>query len=363
MATFNLETNNTTQKTTKLTKYGAIKDAALEITSFAGNASSVDTALRAVSGAVIGTGIYGRGGSRGVWGTGPIGVMGTAGQSHLTMVRPHGSHASLQCGVYGTASSGPGVKGVANSTGVEGESTHGVGVRGVGGGDGVVGFSATKTGVRGEGGECGVVGRTNTGTGVFGGAGDPAIGGPLHFAVGVRAHLFQQTGPGIGLVSTVPSGYTAGQFIGDVEIQGNLTVFGGAKSAAVKFSDGGYRALYAIESPESWFEDFGAGKLKRGAVRIALDRQFASTIDTKKYHVFLQPQGECQGLYVKRMSTTDFEVAELGGGRSSVRFSYRIVAKRKDVKAPRFAKVSLVKVPPPQKSASTRSRLRKTRSS
>jgi hypothetical protein len=31
----------------------------------------------------------------------------------------------------------------------------------------------------------------------------------------------------------------------------------GTKSAAVPFPDGSQRALYCMESPELWFEDFG----------------------------------------------------------------------------------------------------------
>jgi hypothetical protein len=43
--------------------------------------------------------------------------------------------------------------------------------------------------------------------------------------------------------------------------------------------------------------------------------------------VFLTPQGDCNGLYVAQKSSAGFEVRELRGGRSSLTFDYRIVAK------------------------------------
>ena len=39
-----------------------------------------------------------------------------------------------------------------------------------------------------------------------------------------------------------------------------------------------------------------------------------------EYHVFLTPNGDCKGLYIAAKTPTSFEVRELGGGTSSVRF-------------------------------------------
>jgi len=49
-----------------------------------------------------------------------------------------------------------------------------------------------------------------------------------------------------------------------------------------------------------------------------------------EYHVFLTPNGDCRGLYVKQKTAASFEVHELGGGTSSVSLDYRIVALRKN---------------------------------
>ena len=65
-----------------------------------------------------------------------------------------------------------------------------------------------------------------------------------------------------------------------------MTVVGGAKSAAVPHPDGTHRRLYCVESPESWFEDFGKGQLDCGEADVAIDPTFAAVVDLDDYHVF-----------------------------------------------------------------------------
>ena len=68
------------------------------------------------------------------------------------------------------------------------------------------------------------------------------------------------------------------------------------------------------------------------------------------YRVFLTPEGDCNGLYVSSKSPTGFEVRELKGGTSSLGFSYRVVAKRKDIPGARLERVPMparVERPPP----------------
>jgi hypothetical protein len=115
----------------------------------------------------------------------------------------------------------------------------------------------------------------------------------------------------------------------------------GGKSAAVPFPDGTRRALYCMESPELWFEDFGTAKLRNGRAMVKLDANFAIVIKRGDYRVFVTPEGDCRGLYVRRKRAANFEVRELAGGKSNVAFSYRIVGRRKDVRhQTRFAKVN-----------------------
>jgi len=96
-----------------------------------------------------------------------------------------------------------------------------------------------------------------------------------------------------------------------------------------------------MESPESWFEDFGSAEMVEGRARVELDGDFAAVVRTEEYHVFLTPEGDSNGLYVGGKEPAGFEVREQQGGTGSLRFSYRVVAKRKDVEAPRLAKVDL----------------------
>jgi hypothetical protein len=111
--------------------------------------------------------------------------------------------------------------------------------------------------------------------------------------------------------------------------------------------DGSQRLLYCMESPELWFEDFGSAKLARGRAVVKLDANFAKVIKRGDYRVFVTPEGNCHGLYVRRKSANNFEVRELTGGKSSLAFSYRIVGRRKDIKQQRrFAKVDMP-LPPP----------------
>ncbi len=102
----------------------------------------------------------------------------------------------------------------------------------------------------------------------------------------------------------------------------------GTKSSVVN-ADDETRALYAVESPDVWFEDFGSGQLVDGKATVQIDPLFADTVNLQvEYHVFLTPLGDCNGLYVTNKTATGFEVRELNGGTSSVAFDYRIVAKR-----------------------------------
>jgi hypothetical protein len=97
-----------------------------------------------------------------------------------------------------------------------------------------------------------------------------------------------------GIAVSATSNSLAGWFYGDVVVVGTLRVTGGlavtgAKSAVVRCPDGRQRALYAIEAPESWFEDVGEAQLRRGGAEVRLAKDFAGVIQTARYQVFLTP--------------------------------------------------------------------------
>jgi hypothetical protein len=127
---------------------------------------------------------------------------------------------------------------------------------------------------------------------------------------------------------------------GNTMIAGNLNVTG-TKSSVAQLSDGRVVALYAVESPENWYEDFGTVRLSHGVARVLIDPTFAQTTNTELvYKVFLSPNGKCQGLYVAKKTATEFEVRELRHGKSNVAFDYRIVARRRGYESVRLKEVS-----------------------
>jgi hypothetical protein len=92
------------------------------------------------------------------------------------------------------------------------------------------------------------------------------------------------------------------------------------------------RSLYAVESPEVWFEDFGTGQLVNGQATVTIEPTFAQTVNLgEAYHVFVTPlSGEPVLLFVSEKTTTAFTVrgVTLEGQPAEVSFDYRIVAKR-----------------------------------
>ena len=136
--------------------------------------------------------------------------------------------------------------------------------------------------------------------------------------------------------------FVAGSDLGNctIDTEGNMGC-NGIISGQVPAAGARKVSLYAMQSPENWFEDFGGGQLSSGAATVVLDPAFAETVNSSAdYHVFLTPKGDCKGLFVAEESASGFVVREMGGGRSSVAFDYRIVAKRKGFENVRMADVT-----------------------
>ncbi|MCC6179563.1 MAG: hypothetical protein IT305_29995 [Chloroflexi bacterium] len=238
--------------------------------------------------------------------------------------------ASSGTGVFGQSTNGFGVGGQSDANhGVYGKSTSGIGVNAVSGsGFGVYAKSTSNTAVRAESTSgIAVMGTTDVQTAVFGqctSTQSPGVWGDSKYA-GIRG------------TTPVESGY-AGLFDGRVLVNGSFTAMG-AKSAAVPHPDGTLRRLYCLESPESFFEDFGQGQLTGGRAQVRLDPDFIVVVRAGDYSVFLTPEGDCRGLYVTAKTPGSFEVRELQGGTCGISFRYRVVAHRKDVQGPRFERV------------------------
>lgn len=143
----------------------------------------------------------------------------------------------------------------------------------------------------------------------------------VQFLQGETETMRIQDGGNVGIGTTSPTAklHVIGDFIAT-----------GTKSALVETASYGKRQLYAVESPENWFEDLGGAQLSQGQAVVKLDPIFVETVNTEReYHVFLTPKADCEGLYVTNQTATSFEVRELRHGKGNIAFDYRIVAKRK----------------------------------
>jgi len=130
-----------------------------------------------------------------------------------------------------------------------------------------------------------------------------------------------------------------------VIIAGSLSVQG-IKSAIVPAADGSTRRVYCEESTESFFSDYGEVSYQGGRAEVRLDPVYSGVVLTNGYHIFITEYGDNNGLYVSGRSAGGFEVRAKDSPTASGTFSYRIVAKRKDVPQQRLARVE---IPPGQK--------------
>ena len=252
-----------------------------------------------------------------------------------------GASTSSGTGVFGTSQFGNGVFGASSTgSGTSGQSSTGSGVYGASlQGSGVYGLSSSANGVYGEGDDASGSGGAgvyafgkNTAAGVF-----STTSGTASAVVGLNstdggnggaptALFINSTVTGQALVA---GGSAKGAYC-EIDHNGNLFCTGTIGSGHL-LSDNRVVAVYAVQSPENWFEDFGSGSLSAGQASIHLDPTFRETVNASlDYHVFLTPKGECEGLYVANMRATAFEVRELHHGKSNVAFDYHIVAHRKN---------------------------------
>ncbi len=105
----------------------------------------------------------------------------------------------------------------------------------------------------------------------------------------------------------------------------------GAASTLVYDKDQNVRVMFCPEAPEVLFEDYGSATLSNGSTYVNLDEIFANNVQIDSKHplrVFVQLEGDCNGVYVTEKSANGFMVKELNNGQSNVKFTYHIVANR-----------------------------------
>jgi hypothetical protein len=291
-------------------------------------------------------------------------------------------------GLYGTASkTGTGVNGVSSSgIGVNGLSTSSTGVYGTSSSSfGVFGLTGTGTGVQGQtsstGGQSGVsgisigtsgsahgvYGRSSNGQGVFGmSSGDNGVEGHSTHSgssgvAGIELGTSSGSGDGVysesadttnlyealeakadGSNTYIFEGFNAStNGLCTIDFNAALSCTGGAVVKNVRArhrnSDGQDVLTYASESTSATLEDFGTARMTGGVANVAIEAAFASTIDrSTPYYVFLTPLGDTRGLYVSAKTPAGFQVRETQGGRSTLSFDYRIVARPLDAEHDRL---------------------------
>jgi hypothetical protein len=270
-----------------------------------------------------------------------VGVLGESNISDAVRgVIGSGVASSFHAGVAGLDSSTSG----ATNQGVFGDTTFGIGVQGVAfsTGTGVEGSSPNGIGVLAVGGS------SSTGLPALSVAGNGTAGDLLDACVTAnpcdffnRVFYVDRTGfvfsaPGVGGgYAYIDSGLEVGgatQFgSGDVNITGiylksNSCVAGCALSTAG--SAGRAVTTYAPMVSQPTVEDFGEAQLVNGQASVRLDPKFANVVDQRaNYLVFITPEGDANTLYVTDKSMGGFMVRESHSGRSTIAFSYRIVAK------------------------------------
>ena len=266
-------------------------------------------------------GVYGSSGYVGVYGknssSGNYGILGDAneavlGWSYGNSYGVNGENSSNGTGVVGGSVSGYGVSGT---------STNGVGVQGSSSSNsGIQGFSQNAIGIIGE----------NLTSHNYGYIGTPTTGVAGNSSSGTGVYGTSSSGTGVfGTSSTGTAIYASGNFTAT-----------GTKAATVKLNNGSQVELYAEEAAEVYFTDYGSGTLVNGREHIQIDPTFLQTVTINAQHplmVFVQPEGDCKGVYVTNKTSTGFDVVELQGGVSNVPFVYRVVCKRKYYEDERLA--------------------------
>jgi len=275
------------------------------------NTASGATVLLSGNGALAGLQVSAPNGQALRGTTGGQGAIGVLGESTLfDAVRGQGNQGN---GVAGLSSAG---------FGVLGQSTGGAGIGGLSTNNSAIfGTSSNNNGLLGQSGATG-----GGAAGVFGSGAN----------IGVRARLDAGTAGGTALFAESQQGGAtlAARLDGNVQINGNLVV-AGTKSRGVRprSNQSVLRQMYAVESPENWFEDFGESRLVNGRAVVSVPIDFADYVDLQRgYHVFLQAHAaDIEALAVTSRTPTSFVVEANGKGQVEGSFSYRIVARAYDV--------------------------------
>lgn len=107
----------------------------------------------------------------------------------------------------------------------------------------------------------------------------------------------------------------------------------GTNSTIIKTPEGESVIMSSPESPDIMFQDFGSGNLINGEAIIIFDEIFSHNIHVDEkfpLRVFIQLEGDCNGVYIANKTQNGFTVKELMDGKSNISFSWFVSAFRAD---------------------------------
>jgi hypothetical protein len=190
-----------------------------------------------------------------------------------------------------------------------------------------------------------------TGTGVWGRATSTPGTGGIFTGNGVAANS-AASGSGISAIATTLGVYAVANNAGNNNwggffTNGNASGFAfvggrtggldykingpGAVATMVKNKNDQYVNMFCPEAPEILFEDYGEAQLINGKCIVALDEIFSKNVAVNAKHplrVFVQLEGNCNGVYITNKTSVGFEVIELVNGQSNTKFTYHVIANR-----------------------------------
>lgn len=263
-------------------------------------------------------------------GINPIYKLDIAGSLNGALMRVENTGtATFSNGAYFTSSGGY------TSSAVKVNSINGLGLEAYSGRYGVYANGAIK----------GVHGFSSGGVGVWGEATGLSGVGVEGWSDNYKA-VYGTSSTGTGVYASSISGkglYCSGDFYAsssNFEVNATNIIWNANKPATVKLNNGSKIKLFSEEAAEVYFNDYGEGQLKDGRARIELDPIFLQvvTIDVRRpMKVFVQLEDDCKGVYITNKTFSSFDVAEIQGGSSNARFTFRVVCKRKYYEDERLA--------------------------
>ncbi len=175
------------------------------------------------------------------------------------------------------------------------------------------------------------------GTGVAGAGQQPAFttylvegSGGAFSAWDVSIYGFYQS-PGIGSGMILQDDFGAQWDVGSWNLLYYKIIGNGLVSTVVRDLDEQRVVMVCPEAPEALFQDHGDGRLVNGRATVVLDPVFAKNIIVDEEHplrVFVQLEGDCNGVFVTNKTGAGFDVVELMEGTSNVPFTWSVSAVR-----------------------------------